>query len=302
MLSQSPSTSNAPQTVHPWPPAPAGGPPRLSQRLHPVWGILRVLEPTEPHDRAHVSMESKLPERLARHTRGIACVSQTRRPSGVTGAQQARSHPGARAGWLPCQQDSGRVLIHLDEALMQADSSDCGQPGDCLKDKVTRGASWCRHLAGRGSPHAPPGHPLALSHGLTQSRGTCGNSSFKTQRAQASAQRALPAAPSKGSTEAPRPCGSCQTSPHQSPHLHARSLTFRRAPRGPPPSLSCPQQPWNTHSVQAFTPQSCRPPRRSTPNAAHQPQSSSASVRPGSHLSVCPLPPALARLPAEHSP
>lgn len=49
--------------------------------------------------------------------------------------------PGPELGGCPAQQDSGRVLIHLDEALMQADSSDCGQAGDCLKDKVTHWTS-----------------------------------------------------------------------------------------------------------------------------------------------------------------
>lgn len=187
-------------------------------------------------------MESKLPERLARHTRGTACVGQTQWPSGVTGAQQAQSHPGARAGWLPCQQDSGRVLIHLDEALMQADSSDCGPARRLLERQRD---AWGELVPPPGrervTPRTSQSPPCTVPRAHAPLRHMRQQQLQKNQWTQASAQWALQAAPSKGSTEAPRPCGSCQTSPHLSPRLHARSLTFRRAPRGPPPSLSCPR-------------------------------------------------------------
>lgn len=156
----------------------------------------------------------------------------------------------------------------------------------------------CRHPARRGVTPAPPGHPLTLSRRFAQPRGTCANGSFKKQWTQVNAQWAVPAAPSKGSTEAPGPeVPDCQMSPHPSPRLHARSLASRRAPRDhPPPSLSCPQQPWNTHCSGLHTlvlvDYPTGPPQ--TLFTQDQPWSSSASARPGSHLSVCPLPPALA--------
>lgn len=127
-----------------------------------------------------------------------------------------------------------------------------------MKDK---GDAWGSHVPATCPTlpvtPAPPGQPLAplvtpsLSCRLSLSPEAGAATAASKQWTQVNAQLALPR-PFQG---APRPPGpevpDCQMSPHPSPHLHARSLASRRAPRDPYPACSCP---WNTHCSGLHTP------------------------------------------------
>lgn len=71
--------------------------------------------------------------------------------------QQAHFCGQSQAAILPAAQDPGHVLIHFDEALMQADSSDCGHGWPLLaKTKGHRQTMPRGHLA--LEKPAPPSH------------------------------------------------------------------------------------------------------------------------------------------------
>ena len=118
-----------------------------------------------------------------------------------------------------------------------------------------------------GQPLAPPGHPLHFPAGsLSPEAGAA------TAASKSSGRRSMLSWPSQPPLPrgAPRPPGpevpDCQMSPHPSPHLHARSLASRRAPRDPPTQ---PQLPLEHALFRPSHPSPGRLPYRSTPNTVH---------------------------------
>lgn len=145
-----------------------------------------------------------------------------------------------------------------------------------MKDKRTRGASCvpppaphfpvtpCTSQSAPRTPRSPPSHFPAGS--LSPEAGAA------TAASKSSGRRSVLSWPSQPplSRGAPSPPGpevpDCQMSPHPSPHLHARSLASRRAPRDPPTQ---PQLPPEHTLFRPSHPSPSRLPYRSTPNTVH---------------------------------